>query len=222
MIQKVQQYTTLDSFASRPRKKTGYVSYRYHQIRESERKEAIRSVIGATVGAAIPLLMFAKKQNINPFKLKYGIKELIGVSSGAIVGGTLAGMLGENKQDNIQKAKEGVFQFMNASIPPLLVAGLIKLTEKTKALNNMAGRVGAILTGLAAGMFAAVKLSNFVCDPKDKEPDRKLTMLDSLANIDDALGVLALTNNPLVNKLPISQALPFIYVLCGYRAGSSN
>ena len=222
MIQKVQQYKTLDSFTSNPRKKTGYVSYRYHQIRESERKEAIRSVVGATVGTAIPLLLFAKKQNVNPFKLKYGIKELIGVSSGAIAGGTFAGMLGENKKDNIQKAKEGVFQFMNASIPPLFAAGLIKMTEKTKVLNNIAGRAAAILTGLAAGMFAAVKLSNIVCDPKDKEPDRKLTMLDSLANVDDALGILALTNNPIINKLPISQVLPFIYVFCGYRAGSSN
>ena len=222
MIQKVQQYKTLDSFTSNPRKKTGYVSYRYHQIRESERKEAIRSGIGAVIGTAIPLLIFAKKQKVNPFKLKYGLKELIGVSTGAIMGGTFAGMLGENKQDNIQKAKEGVFQFMNASIPPLFVAGLMKLTEKTKILNNTAGRVGSILTGLAAGMFAAVKLSNIVCDPKDKEPDRKLTMLDSLANVDDALGILALTNNPAINKLPISQTLPFIYALCGYRAGSSN
>lgn len=222
MIPKVNTYPTLDSFQTYKRPKTGYVSYRYHKIRENEKKESIRSAIGAGIGTAIPLLIFANKQKVNPFKLKYGLKELIGVSTGSIVGGVIAGMLGENKYDNTQKAKEGVFQFLNASIPPALAALLLKGTKYTLHLDNTVGRVGAIITGLAGGMYSAVKLSNLICDPKDKEPDRKLGILDSLANIDDALGILALTNHPIINKLPISQALPFIYALCGYRAGSSN
>lgn len=223
MINKVTSHKTFDSFAFDKQKKSGYVSYRYHQIRESERKEAIRSAIGATIGTAVPLLIFAKKQKIqNPLKLKYGLKELIGVSTGSIIGGVIAGSIGENKYDNIQKVKEGVFQFMNASIPPALVVGLMKLTPKINVLNNNAGKIGSIIAGLVGGMFTAAKLSNLVCDPKDKEPDRKLTFKDSLANIDDALGVLALTDSKFIKKLPVSQLLPFIYIFCGYRAGSSN
>ena len=222
MISRVNSYPTLNSFQTSKRPDTGYVSYRYHKIRESERKESIRSLIGAGVGTAVPLLFFAKKQKVNPFKLKYGLKELIAVSTGSVIGGVTAGMIGENKYDNIQKAKEGVFQLLNASMPPALAALLLKGTKYTKVFNNTGGRAGAIITGLAGGMYSAAKLSNFICDPKDKEPDRKLGILDSLANIDDALGILTLTNNPVINKLPISQVLPFIYALCGYRAGSSN
>ena len=83
-------------------------------------------------------------------------------------------------------------------------------------------QIGAIFTGLLAGMFGAAKLSNLICDPKDKVPDRKLTLKDSLANIDDAIGALAMTDIPALKKFPVAPILPPIYVLCGYRAGESN
>lgn len=216
------EYKTLNSFSSNKASKNGYLSYRNHKFRESERKESIRALSGAIIGTAIPLVKFAKKQNKSIFKMQYGLKEIVGVSSGSILGGVAGGMIGADRFDKKQKLNEGVFQFMNTTIPPILVFALDKTTEKIKSLNNIYGKIGTIFTGLIVGMFGAAKLSNFICDPKDKVPDRKLTMKDSLANIDDAIGALALTDIPALKRIPVATLLPPIYVFCGYRAGESN
>ncbi len=221
-INHTSEYTTLNSFSSNRNAKNGYLSYRYHKMRESERNESIRALTGAIVGTAIPLLTLAKKQRKNILNMKYGLKEIAGISAGSIIGGVAGGMIGADKFDRKQKVNEGIFQFMNAAVPPVVVFGLTKLTEKIKPLNNVYGKIGAIFTGLLAGMFGAAKLSNLICDPYDRVPDRKLTMKDSLANIDDAIGALAMTDIPVLKKVPVASLLPPIYVLCGYRAGESN
>ena len=221
-INHTSEYTTLNSFSSNRTSKNGYLSYRYHQMRESERKESIRALTGAIVGTTIPLLTFAQKQQKNILKMEYGLKEIIVISAGSIIGGVAGGMIGADRFDKKQKFNEGIFQFMNAAIPPVVVLGLSKLTDKIKPLNNIYGKISAIFIGLLGGMFGAAKLSNLICDPKDKVPDRKLTMKDSIANIDDALGALAMTDIPALKKLPVAPILPPIYVLCGYRAGESN
>ncbi len=79
-----------------------------------------------------------------------------------------------------------------------------------------------MIGGVLVGMYGAVSISNVICDPLDKLPDRKLTLLDCLVNVDDALGVLVLTKFPFVGKLHLEKLLPFIYAYCGYRAGKSN
>ena len=61
-----------------------------------------------------------------------------------------------------------------------------------------------------------------ICDPKDKYPDRKLTLKDTIANLDDMIGLLVLAKFPLAEKLHIEKLLPFIYALCGFRAGKAN
>ncbi len=216
------EYKTLNSFSSNPRAKNGYLSYRYHKTRKNETKEAARALIGAITGTAIPLIYFAKKQKTNILKVKYDLPQLIGVSAGSIVGGVAGGMIKADRFDKKQKVNEGIFQFSNAALPPVIVTGLTKITEKIPKLNNIKGKIGAITLGLGGGMYTAAKLANFICDPKDKVPDRKLSFKDSLANIDDALGILALSDIPALKKLPISEILPFIYILCGYRAGESN
>ena len=216
------EYTTLNSFSSNKNSKNGYLSYRYHKMRENERKESIRALTGALVGTAIPVFYFVQKQQKNFLRMEYGLKEIVGVSLGAILGGVAGGMIKADRFDKKQKINEGIFQFMNAAIPTAIVFALTKLTEKIKPLNNTYGKIGAIFTGLLAGMFGAAKLSNLICDPHDKVPDRKLTIKDSIANIDDAIGALAMTDIPAFKKLPVAPILPPIYVLCGYRAGESN
>ena len=71
-------------------------------------------------------------------------------------------------------------------------------------------------------MKAFFNFSNKINDPHDKVPDRKLTFKDSIANIDDALGVLILAKVPIAEKLHVDKTLPAIYSWCGYRAGISN
>ena len=147
--------------------------------------------------------------------------ELIGVSAGAIIGGVAGGIIKADPFDKKRKVNEGIFQFANASIPPAIVLALNTVTEKSKMLNSKLGRIATTVVGLVGGMFAAAEVSNFIADPGDFEKDRKLTVKDSLANIDDALGVLAMSDFPALQKIA-GPLLPVIYVLCGFRAGESN
>lgn len=205
------------SFASR------FIFHRKHSLKEESTKSKIQSAIGAVSGTAIPLLFMMKKQKTkNPLKLQYGLKEMLVLSATSIVGGVGLGMLGNDRKTNLNKGKEGIFQFMNAAIPTWLAATSLRWCETTKGLNNNCAKIISTIISILIGMHGAASVSNIICDPKDKYPDRKLTMLDSLANIDDLIGVLVLAKIPIVQKLHVDKFLPAIYALCGYRAGKTN
>ena len=128
-------------------------------------------------------------------------------------------MIGSNKKK--EKMDEGVFQFMNATVPLLFVHPVTKFLENSKSLkDNKIARIVGIAASLLVGMKGAAVLSNFINDPNDKVPDRKLTMKDAVANIDDALGALAIAKVPFAAK--VEKIIPLIFVWCGYRAGQSN
>lgn len=191
--------------------------------REITAGDKMKAGAGALLGTVIPMIFMMKKQKIkNPFKLQYGLQQIIGMSASSIIGGVAVGMIGENKKTNENKLKEGLFQFMNASIPTWIVGGVLKLCESSKNFNNIPGKIMSIAGGLIVGMYGAASVSNLICDPHDKQPDRKLTLKDCLINIDDALGVLVLAKFPCADKLHVERLLPFIFSYCGYRAGKSN
>lgn len=191
--------------------------------REVTTSDKVKAGVGAVLGTILPMAYMMKKQNVrNPFKLTYGLKEIITMSAGSIAGGVAVGMIGENRKTNENKMKEGLFQFLNASIPTWIVAGVLKLCESSKNFNNLPGKIMSVAGGLIVGMYGAASVSNLICDPHDKKPDRKLTLKDCLINIDDALGVLVLAKFPLADKLHVEKLLPFIFAYCGYRAGKSN
>ena len=192
--------------------------------REITTDDKIRAGIGSVIGMALPLIFLMKNQKVkNPFKLNYGMKEMIILSGASIVGGVSLGMIGEKKSTNMHKLKEGVFQFFNASIPALFVGLGLKYCEAGGAkLNTPLAKILTTIVGLGVGVHAAAMLSNKVCDPKDLEPDRKITFKDSIANVDDLIGALVLAKVPVINKLKIERVLPLIYSYCGYRAGESN
>lgn len=199
-------------------------TYRNHRTVVSDKSEAplkIKVTAGSVVGTVLPMIYLAKKQNAKLYNIKYGLKELLLVSTCAIAGGTAAGMLAE-KEHAKQKLNEGVFQFMNAAVPALLCGGLLGFSKKFKSLDNNIFKIGSTAVGLLAGMHIAAALSNKINDPLDKVPDRKLTIKDSIANIDDALGILVLTKVPIAEKLHFDKILPVIFSWCGYRAGMSN
>ena len=199
-------------------------SYRNHNREVVETHTKIKSFLGALTGVALSTGLVAKNQKINLakpmnfFKLKYGVKEMIAISGLGIVGGVIGGMIGSDKKK--EKMNEGVFQFMNATVPLLLVHPVTQLIDKSKYKNNLPIRIGAIFATLLAGMKGAAVLSNFINDPKDKVPDRKLTMMDSIANIDDAVGAFSIAKIPVISQL--EKVLPIIFVWCGYRAGKNN
>lgn len=185
--------------------------------------DKIRASIGAVAGTLIPMFFLMKHQKVsNPFNLQYGLNEMILLSGTSIIGGVGGGMIGEKKKIVLNKVKEGVFQFFNAVIPAVLVDKGLNLCELVKKFNNPFSKILITMMGIFVGIHAAANLSNKVCDPKDIEPDRKLSLKDSVANIDDLFGALVLAKVPIVKKLKVERLLPFIYSYCGYRAGESN
>ena len=191
--------------------------------RDISKADKTKALIGSTIGTVLPILFMMKKQGVkNPLKLKYGMWDMIGVSAGSIVGGVGAGLIAEDKKVQKNRLKEGLFQFMIASIPTWIVGGVVSLCENSKKYNNKRNKILSVVGGLLVGMYGAAALSNVIVDPKDKHPDRKLSFKDALANIDDGIGALALAKIPIVEKLNIGRFLPIIYAACGYRAGQSN
>ena len=78
-----------------------------------------------------------KKQNIkNPLKLTYEMKDMITTAAGSIIGGVGLGLIGEKKEVQKNRLKEGLFQFMNASIPTWIVGGVVSLCENSEKYNN--------------------------------------------------------------------------------------
>lgn len=206
---------------------------RNHRVFEADTKTKAKVAAGAGIATILPMIYFAMKQNklksLSKLKLKhlvnirYELPQVIGLSTTSIAGGVAAGIIADKKSNKKRKLKEGVFQFMNATIPTLLVGGALNLIkDNVKYKDSRPVKFAAIVTGLIAGMPLAAWLSNIINDPKDKEPDRKLNYKDALANVDDALGALVLAKFPLIHKLPVEPILPLVYAWCGYRAGQNN
>lgn len=190
---------------------------------KEDKSTKFKALAGATIGTALPLGILMRGRNTkNPLKFEYGLKDMLVLSGGGIGGGTIGGMMGGDKKARKSKFKEGTFQFLNALFPTVLVACGLKLSGRQEQLNSNVFRVTSIILGIAAGMYGALKLSNFMFDPKDKEPDRKLSLKDCLASADEAVGALALAKFPVVTALNLDKCLPLIYGYCGYRAGSAR
>ena len=191
--------------------------------RDVTANDKLKSAVGATIGTIIPMALMMKKQKIkNPFKLEYGIKEMLILATTSIVGAVGLGMIKEDKETRINRINEGIFQFSNSAIPTAMVWGGLKLCEKVKTLNNAPAKVVTTLGSIVAGMKIAAVATNKICDPQDLKPDRKHDLQDTIANADDLFGALVLARVPFVEKLKLDKILPAIYAYCGYRAGKSN
>ena len=193
----------------------------YHA--DKKNKLSLKSVVGSVTGTAVPLMIMMKHRKIkNPLKMEYGLQDMLILSATSVGGGVTAGMIGEDKYTKKNQLKEGVFQFSNASIPTWIIGGVLKLPESSNRFNNPATKIFSVFGGLIVGMFGAAHVSNLIFDPKDKEPDRKLTFKDCIVNADDVLGALVLAKFPLLEKLHLDKLLPAIYAYCGIRAGNAQ
>lgn len=181
-------------------------------------------------GTIIPIIMIAKHQkktlkfnswkNINDIlDIKYGVKEMTIVSGSAVAAGVIGGCLSDKEHKRIHKIKEGVFQFLNATLPTVAVGGVMKQLENSKKFNTIPYKIAGVLGGLLVGMPLAAAVANKITDPNDLEEDRKINAKDLVVNLDDALGALVLAKIPIVDKLHAEKLLPAIYAWCGYRAG---
>ena len=213
------EYPTMEDYSIANR----YILRRDRMHHKTTTKDKIQAGVGSFIGLAIPMAMMMKKQGVkNPFKIKYGLGDMLVLSATPIVTGVTVGMIGNDAQTNYSKSREGVFQFFNAAIPTWLCGAVLTLCETNKKMNNNLSKILSIIGALLVGMHGAAAVSNYICDPEDNHPDRKLTLKDSLANMDDMIGVLVLAKFPFVEKLHLDKLLPIIYGYCGYRAGKSN
>ena len=198
-------------------------SLRNKAYRDVTTNDKLKSAVGTTLGTVIPMLFMMKKQGVkNPFKLEYGIKEMVILSATSIIGAVGLGLVKEDKETRINRINEGVFQFSNATIPTVMVWGGLKLCENVKKMNNVPAKIGITLVALVTGMKIAAVATNKICDPQDLKPDRKHDLKDTIANADDLFGALVLAKVPFVEKLKLDKFLPAIYAYCGYRAGKTN
>ena len=196
---------------------------KYKQPSANKNNTKVKALIGATIGTILPLAVMIKTQKTkNPLKLDYKLKDILVLSTSSITGGMLGGMYKENKEVKKNKFKEGVFQLLNASLPAISVAGMLKLCEKQKRLDCAPCKILAVVGGIAIGMFVAIKSVNKIFDPHDKHTDRKIGPKDFIASADDAVGALALGKFPIIQALHIDKALPLAFGYCGYRAGKAE
>lgn len=205
-----------------------FTKRRNHRIEAQGKKQTIITASVAVISSLLPMIYFAKKQNglkkiTDLFKVNYDLKEVLILSTTSILGGVLAGIAVDKKTSKKRKINEGVFQFMNATIPTALVGGVLALVkDNIKYQDSKPVKIAAIVTALVAGMPLAAWLSNLINDPKDKEPDRKLHLKDAIINMDDAIGALVVAKIPLIESLHLDKLMPIIFAWCGYRAGQSN
>jgi len=191
-----------------------------HNISDDDK---LKAAIGSIIGTTIPMAFMMKNRKIkNPLKLNYNLGDMVLLSASAVFGGVIFGMIKETPKSKKNKFKEGVFQFLNAAVPTWIAGGVLKLCETSEKYNNIPSKILSVIGGLLVGMYGSAEISNLIFDPKDKVPDRKLTLKDCFANADDAIGSLVLAKFPLVDKLHVEKLLPIIYTYCGYRAGQSN
>lgn len=227
-ISKKTNTNVFSAFQNTAHTKNVYSSLYYkrnHRVAEPDKKTKVKIAAGSIAATLLPMIYFAKKQHglksiKDLFRVQYELKEVIALSSTSILGGVVTGIFADEKANKKRKIKEGVFQFMNATVPTMLVGGAMKLLEdNTKYKESKPVKIAAIVTSLVAGMPLAAWISNIINDPKDKEPDRKLTLKDSIINMDDALGALVVAKVPVFG---LDKLLPAIFAWCGYRAGQSN
>lgn len=184
--------------------------------------EKEKALIGGTLGTILPMLFFAKKQKTSLLKLNYGFKEIASMAVGANLGAISVASLKTKKEHKKQKLHEGLFQVLNSIIPLAAVDGALKLCKKVPQLNNTVSRIGASVLGVVAGSYTGIKLTNKITDPKDLKPDRKYSVKDSIANIDDLASILILAKLPFAKKIQAEKILPVVYTYSGYRSGTSS
>lgn len=207
----------------------------------------IDSVILAStiIGSLIPILLIRKYQGktfdittlkgldakskvnaiLKSFKINYDLKEMLLCSTGSITGGLFGGLLFNKNENKKSKIKESIFQFNNIAIPTSIVAGLLKLINKSKSPNKGSLKIVSILAGIIIGMPLAATVSNNINNKiidKDNQNVRKLKLKDCFVHVDDLLGGLVLAKIPFADKLHVEQALPIFYGICGYEAGTKK
>lgn len=189
-------------------------------------REKVLAGIGSVSGVGLVLGIMMTMQKIkNPMKLNYKVQHMIAMAGCADIGGIMLSSVGASSNDKRKKWTEGAFQFALTSTPLIFVDTILKQCEKSskKYINNNLTKIGASVAGVYAGSNLALFIANKIRKQNStKQPERKLKLIDMIANFDDAVAIMVLAKIPFADKIQIKRLLPFIYSFCGFRSGTGN
>lgn len=191
----------------------------------------------ALAGSAATTLVYlfalakgAKKGNFkisDMFKIDFkNMFKVMGLATSAVIGGTTAGILSDKKENRKPKLKEAIHQFLGNIITPITIVGVAcnmiekKNFSKTKelVLSGISAIVG-VAAGVTGGNWIASKVNKAIFKDND---ERKLSIKDFGIHVDDLLTVAALSSIGDYIRGFISKALPAIFLICGYEAGTKT
>ncbi|MCQ2958059.1 MAG: hypothetical protein MJ180_04045 [Candidatus Gastranaerophilales bacterium] len=185
----------------------------------------------------------ALNKKINIFNVKYTEKDMLKVAFSALAGGTLTGIIFDDKKYVKPKLQEAMHQAIaNIACPILLILGLNKAYDKVakniklpqfketssvkKALNTTINVLPNLLVtgvGLIAGVFAGTAVSNFINDKiTDNFNKRKVKPLDFIYHPDDIAAALVLADKQGHIQKIVGRIIPPVFACHGFEAGSKR
>ena len=191
------------------------------------------SLAGSAITTLLYLFAIAKgtrKGNFkfgDMFKVDFNsVPKAIGLATSALAGGLAGGLITDKKENRKPKLKEAMHQFLGNIVTPISIVGIgTSLIEKRKlsmVKNCIYGGLAAIVgvgLGVTGGNYVASKVNEAIYKEND---DRKVGPKDFGIHIDDILTVMAMTDLGDKVKSFVSKALPAIFLICGYEAGTKK
>lgn len=201
------------------------------QDKTHETKVKVATLTGSILTTAAYVFALAKNAQKGNFKFKdlfsvdfHNMFKVMGLATSAVVGGMTGGLL-TDKENRKAKLQEGIHQFFGNIITPITIVGIACNAIEKRNFSNPSKEI--ILSGLAAiaGVGAGVTGGNWFASKVNKaifkeDDGRHVSIKDFGIHVDDLLTVAALT--PIGKSIQsfISVALPAIFQICGYEAGT--
>lgn len=193
------------------------------------------ALIGSAISTTAFLFAAAKISKKGAFKIKdmvnidfekKGAIKAILLATSAVIGGLTGGLITDKKENRKPKVKEAIHQFLGNIITPITIVGIatdqIKKRGYSKLKNGLLGGVAAIV-GVAAGVTGGNWIASRVNEKIFKENDgRKVGIKDFGIHVDDILTVMALSDLGEKVQSFTSKALPIVFLICGYEAGTKK
>ena len=219
-------------------KNGGVIKYKENPLKGLVKKDHEGTVKRAALaGSAITTIAYlfamAKFDKKSAFKLKSMLNvnfdnmyRVMGLATSAVIGGLAGGLITDKKENRKAKLKEAVHQFLGNIVTPIAIVGVATDRIKKRNFSNVKGillsgaaAIVGVVTGVTGGNYVASKVNKAIFKEND---DRKLSAKDFGIHIDDLLTVAALSPGTEAIKGFISKALPAIFLICGYEAGTKT
>lgn len=200
------------------------------QDKKHETKVKVATLTGSILTTAAYVFALAKSAQKGNFKFKdlfsvdfHNMFKVMGLATSAVVGGMTGGLL-TDKENRKAKLQEGIHQFFGNIIAPITIVGVACNAIEKRNFSQLK-ESGLSLLSAVVGVFAGVTSGNWFASKVNKaifkeDDGRHVSFKDFGIHIDDILTALAL--GPLGKPMQsfLSVALPAIFQICGYEAGT--